>query len=175
IVLLSRATPASTPHTWWFVMISGAVAVCAMILPGISGAFILLLLGQYRYVMEAVAGVDIPIIFAFVAGAAAGLAAFSRFLSWLLNNYRRMTMAVLTGVLLGSLYKIWPWKRVVEWYTDSHGREHPLVETNVLPEDYAGDPRLLSALAAAAAGLILIMAVERAGKKIAGTRRAKAV
>lgn len=103
-------SPASTPQTWWFILLSGAVAVCAMILPGISGAFILLLLGKYTFIMAAVSELRIGIILLFAAGAVIGIVSFSHFLSWLLKNYRTPTIALLTGFMVGSLNKVWPWK-----------------------------------------------------------------
>ncbi|MCC8019116.1 MAG: DUF368 domain-containing protein [Rikenellaceae bacterium] len=174
IVFISRATPATTPDTWWFVLLCGAVAVCAMILPGISGAFILLLMGKYRFMMEAVSNYHITTILIFVSGAVAGIISFSHLLSWLLNNYRNVTIALLSGILLGSLYKIWPWKEVLDWYADSHGALHPLLERNVLPAAYAqlsgGGSYLLGAIVAAAAGFALITVMERIGRTAAKKR-----
>lgn len=152
---ITVATPAETPNDWWFVMLSGAIAICAMILPGISGAFILLLLGKYQYIMHAVGTLDIPVIVIFVIGAAAGIISFSHLLSWLLKHHHDVTVAVLMGFMVGSLNKVWPWKEVVETYTDSHGEIQPLVESNVLPttfEQLSGQPALL----AEAAGLCLV-------------------
>lgn len=179
IILLSVITPASTPETWWFVMLSGAVAICAMVLPGISGAFILLLLGKYRYMMQAVADYDITTILFFMVGALAGIISFSHLLSWLLRNYRKITVSVLAGILLGSLYKIWPWKEVLQTYTDSHGKVHPLVESNVLPGTFAEitgrSPQLIGAILMALAGYLLITVMERTGKAVARKREGKKV
>ncbi len=174
IVFLSLATPATTPDAWWFVLVCGAVAVCAMILPGISGAFILLLMGKYQYMMDAVANLDVLTISIFIVGAVAGIISFSHFLSWLLRNYRNVTIAALSGILFGSLYKIWPWKEVLGWYMDSHGVPHPLIERNILPGAYAGlsadGSHLTGAVVAAAAGFLLIMVMERIGRTAAKKR-----
>ena len=105
---ITVATPAETPNDWWFVMLSGAIAICAMILPGISGAFILLLLGKYQYIMQAVGDLNIPVIVIFVVGAAAGIISFSHLLSWLLKHWHDVTVAVLMGFMVGSLNKVWP-------------------------------------------------------------------
>ena len=114
---ITVATPTETPNDWWFVMLSGAIAICAMILPGISGAFILLLLGKYQYIMQAVGDLNIPVIVIFVVGAAAGIISFSHLLSWLLKRWHDVTVAVLMGFMVGSLNKVWPWKEGVETYT----------------------------------------------------------
>ena len=103
---ITVATPTETPNDWWFVMLSGAVAICAMILPGISGAFILLLLGKYQYIMQAVGDLNIPVIAIFAVGAAAGIISFSHLLSWLLKRWHDVTVAVLMGFMVGSLNKV---------------------------------------------------------------------
>ncbi|MDR0749187.1 MAG: DUF368 domain-containing protein [Tannerellaceae bacterium] len=107
---ITVATPAETPAGLWFIFLCGAIAICAMILPGISGSFVLVLLGKYDYVMKAVTNLDIVIIFVFICGAAIGIASFSRLLSWLLRRFHDITIAVLAGFMLGSLNKVWPWK-----------------------------------------------------------------
>lgn len=107
-----------------------------MILPGISGSFILVLLGKYFYIMEAVKTFDIATLLVFLAGACIGITTFSRVLSYALKNFRNITLAVLTGFMLGSLNKVWPWKKTIETFTDSHGVVKPLVEANILPNQY---------------------------------------
>ena len=167
---ITVATPAQTPDTWWFVMLSGAIAICAMILPGISGAFILLLLGKYQFIMQAVSELNIPVLAIFLTGAAAGIIAFSHLLSWLLDRWHDTTVAVLMGFMIGSLNKVWPWKEVLETYTDSHGKMQPLVETNILPgrfeELYDRPASLLTAIALCAAGFLTIYGIERIAARI---------
>jgi len=125
--------PVNTPDSPWFIFMSGAIAICAMILPGISGSFILVLLGKYAYLLEAVNRRDfIPLILA-AAGACLGLITFVRFLNWLLKRYRDPTLAVLTGFMLGALRKVWPWKETLDTMTDSHGKVHIISEANMLP------------------------------------------
>ena len=133
---ITVATPAETPSDYWFLFLCGAIAICAMIPPGISGSFILVLLGKYFFIMEAVNTVDIVIIAIFGAGAVIGITTFSRVLSYALNHFRNITLAVLTGFMLGSLNKVWPWKETIETYTDSHGVVKPLIETNIMPNQY---------------------------------------
>ncbi len=104
------ASPAQTPDALWFIFLSGAIAVCAMILPGVSGSFILLLLGKYAFIMTAVTELDLPVLLVFAAGAGIGIICFSHFLSWLLKRYYMPTIALLSGFMVGSLLKVWPWK-----------------------------------------------------------------
>ena len=128
--------PVKTPESPWFVFLSGAIAICAMILPGISGSFILVLLGKYAYLLDAVNRRDIlPLIIA-AAGAGLGLITFVRFLNWLFKKYRDPTLAVLTGLMLGALRKVWPWKKTLETMTDSHGEIHVVSEANFLPAQW---------------------------------------
>lgn len=108
--LLLGVTSVNTPETASFLLISGALAITAMILPGISGAYILVLLGKYRYILSAVNNRDLLTLALVFAGALIGLATFSRFLSWLFKRHHDATVATLTGLMLGSLRKIWPWK-----------------------------------------------------------------
>lgn len=167
---ITVATPAETPNDWWFVMLSGAIAICAMILPGISGAFILLLLGKYQYIMHAVGEFNIPVIVVFVIGAAAGIISFSHLLSWLLKHWHDVTVAVLMGFMVGSLNKVWPWKETVETYLDSHGVAQPLVQNNVTPgtfEQLTGQPSLLvQAVLLGIVGFLAIYGIELIARMI---------
>lgn len=171
---ITVVSPAETPDAWWFVLISGAIAICAMILPGISGAFILLLLGKYQYIMQAVGSLNIPVIAIFLVGAVAGIISFSHLLSWLLKRYHDLTVAVLMGFMVGSLNKVWPWKEVVETYADSHGNLQPLVERNVLPstfETLRGEPAQLAwAVALCIIGFLAIYGIEQLADKIGKKR-----
>ncbi|MDD2491073.1 MAG: DUF368 domain-containing protein [Bacteroidales bacterium] len=107
-------SPSQTTEAYWFVFISGAIAICAMILPGISGSFILLLLGKYAFIMKSVTELNVPILIIFATGAAIGIVSFSHFLTWLLKKYYKPTLCVLAGFMIGSLVKVWPWKRVID-------------------------------------------------------------
>lgn len=118
------------------VFLSGFLAICAMILPGISGSFILVLLGMYATVLSALKTFDMLFIAVFALGAAAGLMSFSRFLHWLLHRAHSQTMAVLTGFLFGSLAVVWPWKHVLSWIEGSHGQLKPAQQLPVLPSQY---------------------------------------
>lgn len=136
---ITVATPAETPTNLPFIFLCGAIAICAMILPGISGSFILVLLGKYFYIMEAVKTFNIPVILVFIGGATIGITSFSRVLSFALRRFHDITISVLAGFMLGSLNKVWPWKETIETYTDSHGIVKPLVEANILPNQLFGE------------------------------------
>ncbi|UPQ89505.1 DUF368 domain-containing protein [Vibrio sinaloensis] len=118
------------------VLFAGAIAICAMILPGISGSFILLLIGMYAPVLGAVKSFDIQVLALFLTGCVAGLLSFSHVLSWLLKHFRDLTLVFLTGLMLGTLPKIWPWKETISWRTNSKGEQVPLVEHNLTPFDF---------------------------------------
>ncbi|MDR1860686.1 MAG: DUF368 domain-containing protein [Bacteroidales bacterium] len=154
-------SPLQSAPAPWYIFLCGAIAICAMILPGISGSFILVLLGQYFFMMTAIHELHFIILLIFLCGAIIGLLLFSNILSWLLKRYKNMTLVSLTGFMLGSLNKIWPWKRTLETFTDSHGIVKPLVEENVLPGHYYGNPQLFRAILVACAGFALIFVIER--------------
>lgn len=163
-------TPAETPNTWWFIILSGAIAICAMILPGISGAFILLLMGKYSYILGAVSSLNIGVILLFIVGAIAGIISFSHLLSWLLKNYHTLTVSLLTGFMVGSLNKVWPWKETIQTYIDSHGVEKALVETNISPLRFGEltqtDPLLWQAIVMCVVGFFLIWGIEAIGRRV---------
>ena len=141
--LITILSPAETPESLWFIFLSGAFAICAMMLPGISGSFILLILGKYQYLLTALTEGNIPVILTFLSGALIGIIIFSHFLSWLLKNYHAITIFFLGGVMFGSLNKIWPWKEVVETAIKPSGEVVPIVENNILPATYTeltGEP-----------------------------------
>jgi putative membrane protein len=146
--------PTSTPDAPWFLFLSGAIAICAMILPGISGAFILVLLGKYHYVLEAVNNKDLFTLFLVAAGAGLGLMTFARFLNWLFARHHDLAIAVLTGLMLGSLRKVWPWKETLETMTDIHGNVVVTLQTNTLAR--GGDTEIVIAICLAAVGFFLV-------------------
>ena len=149
----------------WFIVLSGALAICAMILPGISGAFILLLLGSYDKVLAAITERDVLIIGLFALGCAIGLLSFARVLKWLFHKFKMITIASLTGFMIGSLNKVWPWKETLSYRTNSHGEEVPFIQNNVLPGDFVGDNQLMFAILCMLIGLSLIIVLERFAPK----------
>ena len=167
---ITVVTPAEAHSGYAFVFLSGSIAICAMILPGISGSFILVLLGMYKFILGAVSDFNLPVIAVFLAGAAIGIVLFSNLLSWLLKRYYDLTIAMLAGFMIGSLNKVWPWKEVVETFVDRHGELKPLIEKNILPTTYetitGQNPQLLFAVALAIFGFALIFVIEGISKKL---------
>ncbi len=149
-----------------FIFLAGALAICAMILPGISGSFILLLIGAYKPVLDAIHYKDFKTLFFLILGAIVGLLTFSRVLKWLFDHYQNLTLATLTGFIIGSLNKIWPWKKVLQSEIID-GKMKILQEKSVLPFDFEGDNQLMYALFFVAIGFGVILLLEKlAVKKI---------
>ncbi len=190
-------SPAQGPDTYWYLFLSGVLAFVAMILPGISGSFILLLLGAYHLILgkvsaliDGVKAMDFTIILTnglelglFAVGGIVGLLSFSRILKWMFEKYENRTLALLTGFLIGSLNKVWPWKEVEEVFVKHAGEAKesviPLVEKNVLPNaDYAilsqndvligltdKSPQIGAALGLFIVGFLIIFVLERISSK----------
>jgi putative membrane protein len=167
--LLVGLMPVQTPNDWWFLILSGALAICAMILPGISGAFILVLLGKYQYVLSAINQRDLGTLALVILGATIGIVSFTQVLSWLFRRYHNTTVALLTGLMLGSLRKVWPWKVTVAAIVDNHGYAIPTVQQNVLPSPVVGsapNPEVMLALGLATLGFALVVLLDRwAGRR----------
>jgi len=161
IYLITSLGPAETPTDLWFVFIAGMLAICAMILPGISGAFILVLLGKYSYVIESLNDFKFSVIITFGLGCITGLLSFSHFLSFMLKKHFNLTIALLTGFMIGSLNKIWPWKNTLETMIDRHGEVVPKIQENVIPSSLAvGEPQIMLASFLAVAGFAIIFGLE---------------
>ena len=161
--LLVGFVPVSTPNAPWFLFLSGALAICAMILPGISGSFILVLLGKYQFVLEAVNTRDLFVLSLVAGGAVVGIVAFSRLLGWLLERHHDLMVAVLTGLMLGSLRKVWPWKVTQESVVGPHGKLIPLVQSNVLPSEWSTE--VIIALCLMGLGLLVVLILDRLGSR----------
>ena len=149
------ASPGQTPDALWFIFLSGAIAICAMILPGISGSFILLLLGKYAYVMEAVSTLNIPVLAVFAVGAGVGIVCFSHFLSWLLKKFYMLTIALLSGFMIGSLLKVWPWKVPGA----QEGFDYPALP-GTFEQVTGADPQLLMSIGFMVLGLAIVLLIE---------------
>ncbi len=147
------------------ILLAGSIAICAMILPGISGSFILLLLGMYTPILGAAKTLDITTLGLFATGCVIGLLTFSHVLSWVLRNYRDIALTFLTGLMIGTLSKIWPWKQTLTWRTNSSGEQVPLIEQNLSPfnfEQLTGQPALLGyAVLAMIVGITLVWGLEK--------------
>ena len=167
--LLVGTVPAETPNTPLFLLLSGALASCAMILPGISGAFILVLLGKYEYVLAAVVARDVVTLALVAGGAVIGLLLFSRVLRWLLHHTHDLTIAALMGLMLGSLRKIWPWKAVPEVLLE--GDAVAVSELNVLPGGLS--PEVAAVIALALVGFLFVIILERLADRSSAATRTK--
>jgi len=164
--LITTINPSETSDTNLFLFFAGALAICAMILPGISGSFILVIIGAYSPVLEALNTLNIKKIVLFGAGAVVGLLSFSKLLKWLFEKYHRLTLAVITGFMIGSLNKIWPWKIALTFRTNSKGVKVPLNEESISPFSFDGDPQLLQAIGLMVFGILIILILEKISTKI---------
>jgi len=151
------------------ILFAGSIAICAMILPGISGSFILLMLGMYTPILAAAKSFDIVTLAIFASGCVIGLLTFSHVLTWVLKHYRDIALTFLTGLMIGTLGKVWPWKETLTWRTNSSGLEVPLLERNLSPlsfEQVTGQPALLAyAIVAMLAAMALIWGLEKTANK----------
>lgn len=177
--LITIADPIGSPDSTWFLFLAGFIAIIAMILPGISGAFILLLLGAYTAVIGIVTQLTEGLttlnsamflaafgkLLVFGLGAIIGLKSFSKVLNWMFKHHKNLTLAVLTGFMIGALNKIWPWKEVLQYRTNHAGEEIPFIERSILPQNYDGDPQILYAVLFAVIGFLTIFLLEKFADK----------
>lgn len=163
--VVTSMSPSQVTPSLWLVFLSGMIAICAMILPGISGSFILLLMGMYAPVLTAVKDFQLSFIGLFLAGCVVGIMSFSRVLSWAFHHHKIATLSLLGGFMLGSLNKVWPWKYTLSYSINRHGEEVPLLQRNVLPETFfemtGQDPYTLGALALMILGIGLVVLLDR--------------
>ena len=162
---LTSLSPAQTNDSYLMIFLSGALAICAMILPGISGAFILLIIGKYQLVVGALGNLDYGIIAVFGAGAATGILLFVRLISWLLNKYHNYAIATLAGFMMGSLNKIWPWKQDLVFDINRHGEQFATVQKNIMPNQYleitGNSPHIIHAILFMAIGFFIVVVIEK--------------
>ena len=163
-LVVSVIKPTQLPDSWWVLTLAGMVAICAMILPGISGGFLLLLMGLYSTIVGAISTLEFGVLLPFAMGCLLGLLLFSHVLSWLLHHFQAATMAFLTGILVGSLKVIWPWKHTLEGVIDRHGEWIPLVQENVSPFLYSkitgNPPQTAAAITLCLTGLFIVLLLE---------------
>jgi putative membrane protein len=173
---ITVAIPGTAPDVWYYFMLSGFIAIIAMILPGVSGSFILVLLGSYELILgtlnDFISGISAGDwglvktsflkVLLFIIGCVIGLKLFSKGLKWMFTHKKELTLAVLTGFMIGSLNKIWPWKEILSTRIDRHGEEVPLLERSILPNSFDGDALVMNAVIAAIIGFALILILERA-------------
>jgi len=172
---ITLAKPVGSPDSIWFLFFAGFIAIIAMILPGISGAFILLLLGAYSAVIRTLTQFGDGLtkmnwelfsdaflrLLVFAIGAIIGLKAFSSVLNWMFKNHKNLILAVLTGFMIGALNKIWPWKEVLEYRTSHSGEQVPFLEKSILPSNFEGDAQIGLAIVCMLVGFLLIFLMER--------------
>ncbi|SHO62173.1 DUF368 domain-containing protein [Algoriphagus zhangzhouensis] len=156
--------PTSSPDAIWFTFVAGAIAICAMILPGISGSFLLLILGKYEMILQAVSEKDIVTLGVFASGCIVGILSFSRLISFLLRKFYATTIGLLSGFMLGSINKLWPWKIVTQYRTSSSGEQKPFLTENLWPSDYlqkvGEEPNLGLAIAGFLGGILLVVGID---------------
>jgi len=177
---ITIAEPFASPESNFYLFISGFIAIIAMILPGVSGAFILLLMGSYEVVMQVInqfregllkwnleiLGQALLKILVFGLGAILGLKLFSKVLHWMFEKHKMLTLSILTGFMIGSLNKVWPWKKVISTRINSHGETVPFIEESILPVHFEGDPNIFLAIGLMVAGFLTIFMLEKFSKKI---------
>lgn len=175
---ITKAEPFASPDSPYYLLFCGFIAIIAMILPGVSGAFILLILGAYQIAIDTINNLREGLLtgnmelfkdafFKFlllVIGAIVGLKVFSKLLNWMFKHKKNITLAILTGFMIGSLNKIWPWKKVLSTRINSEGLEIPLLEKSILPTSYIGDNQLILAILFMIIGFALILILEYLGK-----------
>ena len=159
--LIVNLIPLETTDAHWFIFLCGLIAICAMILPGISGAFILLILGKYEFITATLKNPFLPqniiVIFVFCLGCLIGLLSIARLLNYLLQNYRHLTLAFLTGLMVGSMSKIWPWKEILHTKI-IRGKSHVIWGPNIMPQTLNSEVYLAAGLAII--GFIAVLIIE---------------
>jgi putative membrane protein len=167
---VTNLPPTTTPDAHWFTFLAGAIAICAMILPGISGSFILLILGKYETILTALAQKDFFTLALFASGCLVGILSFSRVVAFLLRRFYAVTIGLLSGFMLGSVNELWPWKVVTSWRTSSSGQQKPFLTENILPSDYLAqvgqEPNLIWAIAAFLFGIGMVLFIEWLANKL---------
>lgn len=162
---LTVLSPLQAPDAIWFIFLTGCLCVCTLVIPGVSAVFILVVLEKYSFFMNAFTNFNLPIIFVFAAGCIVGILGFARFLSWMLTNYRNVTVALLAGFMLGSLNKVWPWREVLEYATNSRGEQIPAFDKSILPWHYFAttgkDPQVFQAILIIALGVFIVVLTEK--------------
>ncbi|MFN3756341.1 MAG: DUF368 domain-containing protein [Flavobacterium sp.] len=177
---ITIAEPTESPEGYFYIFLSGVLGIIAMILPGVSGAFILLLMGSYETVIGTINDFRngllslngellwpaVTKLITFCLGALVGLKLFSKILTWMFDKHRNSTLALLTGFMIGSLNKIWPWKEIISTRINSHGEMVPFVERSILPNAFDGDPQYIGVVTLMLFGFLVIFILEKAATKL---------
>lgn len=167
---ITTLAPVETPDAYWFIFICGALAICSMIFPGISGAFVLVLLSKYQFMISSVVELNSWAIIIFAAGGVVGLLGFARLITWVLDHYHHITVAVLAGFMLGSLNKVWPWREGLEYATTRTGDQIAVFDKSILPwhllSETGRDPQLFQAILMMALGICIVTVTERIATRL---------
>lgn len=162
--------PTQFPNNLFFAFLSGFLASCGAAVPGISGASVMLFMGEYQYIINALINFDFIVIGVFTVGCLIGLIIISRILTWILNNYPNSSLALLAGLTLGSLNKVWPWRAVLEYITNSKGEQVPVFDKSILPWDYVAvtgkDPLVFQAIFMMALGVFIVVLIEKVALRL---------
>lgn len=163
--VLTILSQTQTPDNLFFIFLAGAIAICALVLPGISGVFILILLGKYLAIVTALNEFNVVVLIVFITGCALGLLGISRLLTRALNNYPEATIALLSGLMMGALNKVWPWRKVMEYAANSKGDQIAVFDKSILPWDFLSetgkDPQLFQAILMMALGVLIVVVAEK--------------
>jgi putative membrane protein len=167
---ITTLAPMETPDSYWFIFICGALAICSMIFPGISGAFVLVLLSKYQFMITALVELNVSIIIIFAMGCLFGLLGFARLITWVLDHYHHITVAILAGFMLGSLNKVWPWRKGLEYATTRTGEQIAVFDKSILPWNFLSetgrDPQLFQAILMMALGVCIVIVTERIAARL---------
>jgi putative membrane protein len=167
---VTTLAPMETPDAYGFIFICGALAICSMIFPGVSGAFILVLLGKYQFMIASLVELNVGVIIVFAAGCMIGLLGFARLITWVLDHYHHITVAVLAGFMLGSLNKVWPWRQGLEYATTRTGEQIAVFDKSILPwhslSETGRDPKLFQAILMMALGVCIVIVTERIATRL---------
>lgn len=167
---ITTLAPMETPDAYWFIFICGALAICSMIFPGISGAFVLVLLSKYEYMITSLVELNGWVILIFATGCVFGLLGFARLITWVLDHYHHITVAVLAGFMLGSLNKVWPWRQGLEYATTRSGKQIAVFDKSILPWHFltetGRDPQLFQAILMMALGVCIVIVTERIATRL---------
>lgn len=163
--LFTILAPVQTPDSVILVFLAGAIAIIAMVIPGVSGVFILLFIGKYQTIVTALTEGNIPVILIFVIGCFVGLISISKILTKILHGYHPVMMALLSGFMIGALNKVWPWRSVIEYATNRKGDQIAVFDKSVLPWHFltatGEDPQLFQAILMMAIGILLVVVTEK--------------
>lgn len=163
-------SPVQTNDSLWVVFICGIVAICSMILPGLSGAFMLVLLGKYQFMISTFAELNLTAVVVFSVGCVLGLLGFARLITWVLDHYHRITIALLAGLMFGSLNKLWPWRQALEYVTNTKGQQVAVFDKSILPWHSLAvtgkDPQLFQAILMMSLGVFIVIVLERIATRL---------